>query len=58
LQEQASKDWKPEVLAEEDNVFVLKTESMYDEFVSKNNLAILFFYAPVIKVIHIFSPAF
>lgn len=50
MQEQASKEWKPEVLEEENNVFVIKTESMYDDFVAKNNLAVLFFYAPVILI--------
>ena len=46
LQEQASNEWKPLVLEEEDNVFVIKTESIYEEFISKNNLAVIFLYAP------------
>ena len=40
LQEQASNEWAPAVLEQDDNVFVLKTESMYDEFVEKNSLGI------------------
>ena len=46
LQKQASSDWTPITLEEEDNVYVLKTEAIYDEFIENHELVVLFIYAP------------
>ena len=46
LKREARKSWSLEGLEEEDNVFLIKTAAVYDEFVSKNDLVVLFLYAP------------
>ena len=46
LKREARKGWSKEGLEEDDNVFLIKTEAVYNEFVAKHDLVVLFMYAP------------
>lgn len=45
LKREARKGWTKDGLEEEDNVFVIKTEAVYEEFITKHDLFVLFIYA-------------
>jgi hypothetical protein len=45
LKKEARKGWTKDGLEEDDGVFVIKTESVYEEFVANNDLFVLFIYA-------------